>query len=98
MEVPDILVGTDGRDYALWDVEVFYAQRVVVPDRMRQAIQLCLYENLKERDAAVRMGISASNPVSVYATIGLTNMLAKATVGELSGYAIDLHPLEVVHA
>lgn len=91
MEAPDILMASDTRSYSLWDVQVFYEARTIVPDRMQQSIQFCLYENMKERDAAVRMGIAPSNPVSVYATIGLTTMLAKATSGELPGYAIEPH-------
>lgn len=90
MEVPDTLVATNGHEYSLWDVEVFYSQRNVCSDRQQQAIQYCYYENLKESDAAVRMGIAPTNPVSVYGTIGLTTMLAKATVGSLRGYEIDL--------
>lgn len=90
LEVDDVLVASDARSYSLWDVQVFYEQRAVVPPRMQQSIQYCLYENMKEKDAAVRMGISASNPVSEYATIGLTTMLSMASKGELSGYFIQL--------
>lgn len=93
-EVPDVLVASDSRSYSLWDVIFFYEQRLVVPLRMQESIQFCLYENMKEKDAALRMGVKASNPVSVYATIGLTNMLAKATQGELSGYTIALDESE----
>lgn len=94
LDVPDVLVASNAQSYSLWDVEVFYAQRVVVPERMRQSIEYCLYENMKERDAAVRMGISASNPVSEYATIGLTTMIAKAVKGELPGYTLTLEHVE----
>lgn len=95
MEVPDTLMASDARSYSLWDVGVFYEQRIVVPERMQQSIQYCLFENMIERDAAVRMGISESNPVSEYATIGLTNMLAKACKGELGAY--NLASREMVH-
>lgn len=99
MEVADELVASDARSYSLWDVQSFYEQRTVTPERMQQSIQFCLYENMKESDAAVRMGISASNPVSVYATIGLTTMLTKATKGELATYRIDIrdYALEGAH-
>lgn len=90
MEVSDVLVGADGKGYALWDVQTFYEQRFVCPDRMQQSIQYCLFENMKESDAAVRMGIAPTNPVSVYSTIGLTMMLTKASAGELHGYQISL--------
>lgn len=93
-----MLVASDAREYSLWDVQTFYDQRIVVPERMQQSIQFCLFENMKERDAAVRMGISSSNPVSEYATIGLTNMLAKAVKGELGTYRINLvHLGEMAH-
>jgi hypothetical protein len=78
LEAPDVLIGPDGRDYSLWDVQRFYETRTTLPPRMSQAITLCLFQNLKERDAAVAMGISASNPVSEYATIGLTTLIARA--------------------
>lgn len=98
MEVPDVLVAADARSYSLWDVHLFYEQRIVVPERMQQSIQFCLFENMKEKDAAVRMGIRPSNPVAVYATIGLTTMLAKALSGDLPGYSLDLdaHPTPVL--
>lgn len=91
MEVADELVASDSRSYSLWDVQAFYEQRGVVPERQQQSIQFCLYENMKESDAAVRMGIAATNPVSVYATIGLTSMLTKAISGDLPTYKIDIH-------
>lgn len=97
MEVPDVLMAPDARSYSLWDVQIFYEHRTVVPERMRQSIQYCLYENMKEKDAAVRMGIKATSPVSEYATIGLTNMIAKAVRGELPGYILTLTELEVAH-
>lgn len=90
MEVPDEMVSATGISYSLWDVTLFYEQRTVCPPRMQQSIQFCLFENMKEKVAAQRMGISASNPVSVYATIGLTTMLTKATQGDLAGYYVDL--------
>lgn len=90
MEVPDTLLAADGHEYSLWDVQVFYEQRSVCPERQQQSIQFCYFENLKESDAAVRMGIAPSNPVSVYGTIGLTTMLTKASLGELRGYEISL--------
>jgi hypothetical protein len=90
LAVPDVLVASDARSYSLWDVQRFYERRVYLPDRMQQSIQFCLYENMKERDAAERMGISKSNPVSVYATIGLTTLVTQAARGEISGYVIDL--------
>lgn len=76
-EIDDVLVASDGRSYSLWDAEKFYAHRVVLPERMQQSIQFCLYENMKERDAAVRMGIKPTCPVAIYSTVGLTHLLAE---------------------
>jgi hypothetical protein len=90
LEVPDILVANDGRSYSLWDSERFYEYRFVVPDRMRQSIEWYLYENMLESDAAIQMGISPTNPVGTYATIGLTTMISKAMKGELAHYRLDL--------
>lgn len=90
MEVSDVLVAADARSYSLWDAERFYGYRTVVPERMRQSIEWYLFENMKEPDAALRMGIGPTNPVGTYATIGLTTMLSKAIKGELPGYQLDL--------
>lgn len=90
MQVPDVLVAADARSYSLWDAERFYESRHVVPERMSQSIEWYLYENLKESDAALKMGISPANPVGIYATIGLTTMISKAISGELPGYQLDL--------
>lgn len=92
LEVPDVLTASDGRSYTLWDVTYFYEQRHRLPDQMRTAIELCLYENVLERDAAKRMGTSETNPVSVYATVGLTYLIRMARDGEMPLYRLDLSP------
>lgn len=89
MEVPDELV-SGARSFSLWDGIRFYDARVILPERQQQSVQYCLYENLKEKDAATKMGISPTNPVSIYATIGITTMLASASLGEVPGYRLDL--------
>lgn len=89
LEVGDVLVAADGRSYSLWDVDTFYRYRTTLPSRQSLSIQFCLYENMKERDAAVRMGIKPTNPVSIYATIGLTSLLTKAFAGDLPHYHLD---------
>ena len=89
-DAPDVLVASDRREYSLWDVTRFYEYRVILPTRQQQSIQFCLFENMKERDAAVRMGIKPTNPCSIYSTIGLTALLGKAVAGDLSGYVINL--------
>lgn len=90
MEADETLTGNDGRAYSLWDVQVFYGHRISLPDKQSLAIQYCLFENMKEKDAAVRMGIKASNPVSIYATIGLTSLLTRAITFTLPGYFVEI--------
>lgn len=87
-EVTDVLVGSDGKGYCLWDVDRFYEHRLTLPPQQATAIRLCLYENALEREAAVRMGVSPTNPVLIYATVGLTKLLALAYRDELSGYRL----------
>lgn len=90
-EVSDIVISPiDGQEYSLWDIERFYGYRSLLPDRQRLSMQYCLYENRREADAAVLLGIKPTNPVSIYATIGLTSLLTKAYAGELENYVILL--------
>lgn len=95
MEVSDTLVAS-GREYSLWDVTRFYEHRMILPPRQQMSIQFCLFENMKERDAAARMGIKPTNPVAIYATIGLTALLGKASTGDLPGYHLSLNGEEVL--
>jgi hypothetical protein len=88
LEVPDILVASDGRSYSIWDIDLFYGQRSCLPHQMGRAIELCLYNNVLERNAAVLMGVAPSNPVAVYATVGLTRLLSQAYTGDLPGYRL----------
>lgn len=90
MEAPEVLEAPDGREYCLWDIDLFYGGRTILADQQRMAIEVCLYENVLEREAAIRMGVQPSNPVSIYATIGLTYMLVAALEGTLpTGYRIN---------
>jgi hypothetical protein len=42
--------------------------------RQRQAVELFLYEDKRERDVAEAMGVSPANPVAIYATQGLRRL------------------------
>lgn len=97
LEVEDVLISTDSRSYSLWDTQRFYEQRTILPTRQQQSIQFCLFENMKEKDAAVKMGIAPTNPVAIYATIGITALLTRAIARELPGYVIDLYAPEALH-
>lgn len=91
-QVEDVLVAADRRSYCLWDVESFYARRIVLPERQRQSLELCLFQNFTEAVAAEKMGVSITNPVAMYATVGLSRLLSMAMTGEIPGYSIPRPP------
>lgn len=72
--------------YCLQDVEYLYSILPSLPKRQWQAIELCLVRNMKESDAAVAMGISPTNPVSMYAATGLKRILEWIANSELPGW------------
>lgn len=77
----DTIIGPDGTEWCLWDLEYLHKQLPVLPPRQRQAIELCLVQNIKESEAAVMMGVSPTNPVAMYATSGLTKLIAMIEAG-----------------
>jgi hypothetical protein len=82
----DSITGPDGATYHLVDIEYLYGRRVLLSPRQRQAIELCLYENVKEKDATLVMGVSPTNPVAMYATNGLARLCNLIAAGELSRF------------
>jgi hypothetical protein len=81
----------DGDTWCLWDIQRLYvASQAMLPHRQKQAIRLFLYENMKEKDAAVFMGVSETNPIAMYATTGLRRLLALASEGRIPGFRLDL--------
>jgi len=86
-EVDDTILGPDGNDYNLHDVEYLYSERIHLSPRQKQAIELCLYQNLKEKEAARIMGVSETNPVAMYATDGLRKLCDLIAAGELTRYS-----------
>lgn len=85
----ETLLGPDGTEYHLADVKYLYACRTRLSPRQRQAIELCLYEQVKERDASCLMGIQESNPVAMYATNGLRKLVELANTGQLARFSPD---------
>lgn len=71
----DTLTAPDGAVYNLWDVEALYARVPELPLRQRQAITYYLVNNVMERDVAVMMGVSITNPIAMYATSGLERLV-----------------------
>lgn len=72
----DTVVGPDGIEICLWDLEYLYAQvGDVLPLRQSQAIEFFLVRGLKESTVAEMMGIAPSNPIGSYATAGLDKLI-----------------------
>jgi len=88
-DVSDVL-RQDDEEYCLWDILRLYEARTRIAERQALAIELCLYENVAEPEAAARMGISRRSPVSIYATVGIARLLGMARRGEIAGYGLDL--------
>lgn len=82
----EVITGPDGTEYHLGDIQYLYSCRVLLSARQRQAIELCLYDNIKEKDATVIMGVSPTNPVAMYATNGLRRLCEMIQAGELPRY------------
>lgn len=79
----ETITDPDGNDWCLWDIEYLYSQIHRLSPRQREAIQLCLVENVKEVDAARLMGVSETNPVAMYATLGLKKLIELVGKGDL---------------
>lgn len=84
-EIGDVINSADGRKWHLTDIQRFYGFRTMLPPRMRQAVELFLYDNRLEKQSAKIMGVSLTNPVAMYATVGLTRLLGHAHRRELPG-------------
>jgi Sigma-70, region 4 len=70
----DTINGPDGVQYCLFDIQRLYGYRVHLSQRQRQAVELFLYQDLREREVAESMGVSPANPVAIYATQGLRRL------------------------
>lgn len=79
----DTLTAPDGAVYNLWDIEALYARVPELPLRQRQAITYYLVNNIMERDVAVMMGVSITNPIAMYATSGLERLVEWANDGTM---------------
>jgi DNA-directed RNA polymerase specialized sigma24 family protein len=80
----------DGRDWSIWDLQYLYEARKHLSPRQRQAIELCLFQNIKEREAARMMGVSETSPVAVYANNGLKRLIAMVEAGDLPRFHTEL--------
>jgi hypothetical protein len=86
----DTITGPDGVIYSLTDIQYLYSCRTMLSPRQRQSIELCLYENIKEKDATKVMGVSSTNPVAMYATNGMVRLVQMIDAGELPRYQPEI--------
>jgi hypothetical protein len=78
------LLTSDGEEWSMWDMDTLYEMsQYYLSVRQRQAIKLCLYENLSEIQAARSMGTDEANPVTMYASSGLETLVHLYRVGML---------------
>lgn len=83
----DTVVGPKGASWSLWDIERLYeVSQQVLPRRQAQAIRLFLVENMFEADAAEAMGLSRTNPIGMYATDGLSRIVALVAERRIRGF------------
>lgn len=75
-----------GEVYSVFDIEYLYECRFRLSTRQRQAIELFLYRNIRERDVARMMHVAETNPIAIYATQGLARLCDMIAKGELPGY------------
>lgn len=76
LEGIDEIVTPLGRTWSLWDLEYLYAKaaELLTPAQYR-AITLFLVHDYKEQDAAELMGVSRTNPIGMYAALGLSRLM-----------------------
>ena len=84
-QISDV-ISNETIEISLWDLDYLVDSIQVLPARQQQAIRLCFLANLREEDAAIQMGVSPTNPVSMYANTGLSKLLAMVHSGELTRF------------
>lgn len=77
------VVSAAGNVWSIWDLEYLLRATRRLTQRQQQAITLCLVHGVREKQAAVAMGVSVTNPVMMYATLGLQRLLDMIDAGEL---------------
>lgn len=80
------ITGPGGVTYSIYDIEYLYGCRIRLSPRQQQAIELFLYQNIRERDVAKLMGVAETNPIAIYATQGLARLCDMISNGELPSY------------
>lgn len=71
----DVIKGPDGTEIALAELERLCARVACLSPRQRQAIETHLIRGMRQKDVAIMMGLAPSNPIGLYATVGLRTLL-----------------------
>lgn len=76
-----------GSTWSLWDLEYLYERsaQLLTPAQYR-AITLFLVHDIKEQDAAEMMGVSRTNPIGMYAALGLSKLVEFIDAGGLERF------------
>ncbi|WP_281711890.1 hypothetical protein [Dermacoccus nishinomiyaensis] len=85
----DVLRGPNGVEYQLHDIQYLYECRSMLSPRQMEAIEMCLYRDIREKDVSLLMGVSPTNPVAMYATNGLERILAMMNAGKLPRFQVE---------
>ena len=80
----DTICAPDGEEFNFLDLQVLYENLHRLPRRQHEAIELYLIQNMREKDAAVSMGLSPTNPIGIYASVGLMKLIDMTDRGLLS--------------
>lgn len=76
LEGIDEIVTPRGTTWSLWDLEYLYERAAeLLTVAQYKAISLFLVQDFKESDAAELMGVSRTNPIGMYAALGLSRLV-----------------------
>jgi hypothetical protein len=76
-----------GVTWSIWDLEYLYEKAAdLLTESQFTAIRLFLVEDHKEADAAELMGVSRTNPIGMYAALGLSKLVEFVDAGGLDRF------------
>jgi hypothetical protein len=76
-----------GNVWSLWDLEYLYQRSAdLLTSAQYRAITLFLVHDIKEQDAAELMGVSRTNPIGMYAALGLSKLVEFIDAGGLERF------------
>jgi hypothetical protein len=83
----DEIISPSGREWSLWDLEYLFEQAPrLLTHSQYTAIKLFLVQDHREQDAAQLMGVSPTNPVGMYATLGLRKLVEFIETGGIARF------------